>query len=33
MRCFVFRADNFSKWASLVHERVGYVSYKVRGYC
>jgi len=27
------RAENFNKWASLVHEWVGYVSYKVRGYC
>lgn len=26
-------ADNFGKWASLVHEWVGYISYKVRGYC
>jgi len=26
-------ADNFGKWASLVHEWIGFVSYKVRGYC
>lgn len=27
------KAENFGKWAALLHEWVGFVSYKVRGYC
>jgi uncharacterized SAM-binding protein YcdF (DUF218 family) len=29
---FVPSLDNFSKWRSLIHEWIGYLSYKVRGY-
>ncbi len=27
------QANNFNKWESLMHEWVGYVSYRIRGYC
>lgn len=27
------RADNFGRWAAIIHEWIGFLSYKVRGYC
>ncbi|MCF8259050.1 MAG: YdcF family protein, partial [Flavobacteriales bacterium] len=27
------QTENLGKWSNLVHEWVGYVSYRVRGYC
>jgi len=27
------QVSNFNAWASLIHEWIGYASYKIRGYC
>jgi uncharacterized SAM-binding protein YcdF (DUF218 family) len=30
---FVPKTENFGKWAGLLHEWVGFASYRIRGYC